>query len=236
MYNIIIVLAVFLVGCPTVNTKYHNKVTNTDNYPTDAMEMTQYYRKSVFRVSFLCGREVIAFGTAFKVGSKVVATNRHLFDLDCRRGLLPVLHGVGVNDTLAIRTAYVVKRAKIHTKQDVALLETHQVLPGVIIPVPNTVIPDAATPVLSLSYPLGRPEIHTILGYVTLNSRWEAAQDGKGDFATSLSIDSGSSGSPVFSQLTGELVGIVTSMRIDSTAAATFVLRADHINDLHWED
>ena len=225
-----------LVGCPTMSVKYHNSVTNTDSYPTEAMELAKHYRKSVFRVSILCGRELIAFGTAFKVGDKVVATNRHLFELDCKKGLLPLLHGAGVNDILAIRTAYAIKRAKIHDKQDVALLETYRVLPGAIIPVPKTVIPDAATPVLSLSYPLGRPEIHTILGYVTLNSRWEAAQDGKGDFATSLSIDSGSSGSPVFSRLTGELIGIITSMRVGSTATATFVLRADHINDFHWGD
>lgn len=236
MKNVIIFLSLFLIGCPTTNIKYHNVVTDTDTYPTEAMELAKKYRKSVYRISILCGRELIAFGTAFKVGNKVVATNRHLFELDCKKGLLPLLHGAGENDILAIRTAYAVKRAKIHDKQDVALLETNRVLPGAVIPVPKTVIPDAATPVLSLSYPLGRPEIHTLLGSVTVNSRWESAQDGRGDFATSLSIDSGSSGSPVFSQLTGELIGIVTSMRTGSSMTATFVLRADHINDFHWGD
>ena len=236
MKNILLILTIFLAGCPTTAIKYHNIVTDTETYPTEAMELSKKYHKSVYRVSILCGRELIAFGTAFKVGNRVVATNRHLFELDCKKGLIPILHGAGESDILAIRTAYVVKRAKIHDKQDVALLETAGILPGAIIPVPKTVIPDAATPVLSLSYPLGRPEIHTLLGSVTINSRWEAAKDGRGDFATSLSIDAGSSGSPVFNQLTGELIGIITSMRTGSTMTATFVLRADHINDFTWGD
>ncbi len=95
---------------------------------------------------------------------------------------------------------------------------------------------NALAPVLSLSFPLGLQDLYVDVGYVnspTLKEcDTEGGQSGYGcpkelyDFSTTNDTDHGSSGSPLFDILTGEVIGVTSAGTEGENANFTWAIDA----------
>ena len=195
-------------------------------------------------------------GSAFLCGEKKVCTNAHVAQCDarCYSGFVSLKmqqifkETDSVNDTG--KAAGDTPSLFFETSDDSGFV----FLPGedlATIPIPAapagaTVLKlatkawngldDALAPVLSLSFPLGFQDLYVDVGYVnspTLKEcDTEGGQSGYGcpkelyDFSTTNDTDHGSSGSPLFDILTGDVVGVTAAGTEGENANFTWAIDA----------
>jgi len=232
-----------LIECPGQDGVY---VENGNNYYDNAKEIYSKYRRSVFRLTVTCSDNTVSFGTGFLCETNKVCTNGHVVNCDnyTVRNIkmeipyssldtveytkfkdinYPTIYGSGSN---------YVDLAKIYIP---SYTEDLEVLPINQDSYPDT---DTLTHTLSMGYPLGFEDLYTDLGHIN-NDYLGECYGGSGygcpstyyDFSTTNDTDHGSSGSPVFNVLTGEVIGVVTAGTEGENINLSWCIDASELND-----
>lgn len=196
-----------------------------------------------------------ALGTAFLCGDKSVCTNQHVIRCPvcyefASLQLQAVVEGGnsvntgGEDDTAAAPFATLISNAsiKVHPTKDLARfpLDTN---PPKAVPLPLSAKPatESITPlqrILSMSFPLGLEDLYADVGGVNTPDIGHCQTVGYGcpakfyDFSTSNDTDHGSSGSPLFDLVTGEVVGVTTAGTEGENANYTWATDASKLSEI----
>lgn len=192
-------------------------------------------RTSIYRITTQCNGRAISFGSGFRIDSNTIATNKHVVNYSCIVGQTKTLKIEAIRDTidtLQSTTLYgngpcpaTSENNCVHAysitfapSDDLAKVTIPTSLKGNALKISPTDSVQTGQLVINMSFPLGFADLYTTTGSIASNYIGDChAGSDYGcialdyDFASYLITDHGSSGSPVFDQLTGDIIGVLSA-------------------------
>lgn len=196
------------------------------------------YRQSIYRISVRCDNTIVSYGSGFRYSDYEVATNAHVTTHDCPDGTIKSFrleYADDKDDAVNPASAIYVYDYLESPEYDLAKIYVPSDFVGKTVKVSDTMFGvdgDVGQFTVSMSYPLGLLDMFTLIGNVSVIEpcyRDYSCQTFPYDFMVTNDTDHGSSGSPIFDMITGEVIGVVSATLDDVNMNPVYVIDANKL-------